>query len=132
LARHTDKVAVVRSVTHGSNVHEASVYHMLTGKQNPTLVVPRNARRRSDFPNLGAVVSCFSPPGSLPPSVTIPRPIGHDGVTYAGTSAGFLGPRCAPLELREAPTPGAPPAHAVSLPAGLDAARLVARRGLLR
>src|SRR5436305_8799560 len=35
LARHTDKVAVVRSVTHPSNEHEAGVYHMLTGKQNP-------------------------------------------------------------------------------------------------
>src|SRR5947207_12662776 len=33
LAQHTDKLAVVRSVTHGSNVHEASVYHMLTGRQ---------------------------------------------------------------------------------------------------
>src|SRR5438309_6043152 len=32
LARHTDKVAVVRSITHGSDVHEASVYHLLTGK----------------------------------------------------------------------------------------------------
>src|SRR5690242_3359118 len=37
LARHTDKVAVVRSVTHPSDVHEASVYHMLTGEPNPTL-----------------------------------------------------------------------------------------------
>jgi hypothetical protein len=131
LAKHTDKVAVVRSVCHGSNVHEASVYHMLTGRQNPTLISPRNFRRRTDFPNLGSVVAYFSPPDSLPPSVTVPRPIGHDGVTYAGTYAGFLGPRYDPLELREAPNSNDPPAHAVSLPGGLDAARLSARRGLL-
>src|SRR3954454_3050559 len=37
LARQTDKVAVARSVCHASNVHEPSVYHMLTGKQNQTL-----------------------------------------------------------------------------------------------
>src|SRR5262245_61765046 len=47
LARLLDKVAVVRSVTHKSDVHEPSVYHMLTGEVDPTLVVPRNQRRRS-------------------------------------------------------------------------------------
>ncbi|HEX5273365.1 MAG TPA: DUF1501 domain-containing protein, partial [Gemmataceae bacterium] len=50
LARHMDKVAVVRSLSHGSNNHEPSVYHMLTGRQDPTLVVPRNQRKRTDFP----------------------------------------------------------------------------------
>src|SRR5258707_556740 len=79
-ARHTDKTAIVRSLTHPSNVHEASVYHVLTGQQNPTLVVPRNQRKRSDFPNFGSIVSYFKEPGVLPTSVTIPRPLGHDGV----------------------------------------------------
>src|SRR5262245_52290988 len=31
LARHTDKVAIIRSMSHPSTVHEASVYHTLTG-----------------------------------------------------------------------------------------------------
>jgi len=131
LARQMDKVAVVRSVSHGSNIHEASVYHMLTGKQNPTLVAPRNIRRRTDFPNFAAVQSYFSPPGKMPPAVTIPRPIGHDGITYAGTYAGFLGPRYDPMELREAPNSGDRPAHAVSMADGINDARLIARRGLL-
>src|SRR2546423_93683 len=30
LARHTDKIALIRSMTHPSTVHEASVYHTLT------------------------------------------------------------------------------------------------------
>src|SRR5215213_2870236 len=84
-ARHTDKTCLVRSLSHGSNNHEPSVYHMLTGRQNPTLVVPRNQRNRRDFPFLGSVVSHFQPPGTLPTTVTLPRPIGHDGVTYSGT-----------------------------------------------
>ena len=129
LAQQMDKVAVIRSVTHASNVHEASVYHMMTGKQNPTLISPRNVRRRGDFPNLGSVVSYFSSPGDMPATVTIPRPIGHDGVTYAGTYAGFLGPRHDPMELREAPNSNDQPAHAVSMPSGLDTSRLIARRG---
>jgi hypothetical protein len=131
LARHTDMVAIVRSMSHASNNHEPSVYHTLTGKQNPTLAVPRNQRRRSDFPNCGSVLSYFSEPGVLPASVTVPRPIGHSGVTYAGTYAGFLGPRHDPMEPRAAPNPGDQPAHVLSLPAGLDASRLAARHGLL-
>jgi hypothetical protein len=130
LAQHTDKLAVVRSVTHNSTVHEASCYHMLTGRQNPTLISPRNQRRRTDFPNLAGVVSHFTPTGAMPASVTIPRPIGHDGVTYAGTYAGFLGPRCDPLEPKEAPNSNDPPAHAVTAP-DLDRSRLLARHGLL-
>jgi hypothetical protein len=131
LARHTDKVALVRSLAHASNVHEASVYHMLTGRQNPTLISPRNFRRRSDFPNLGSVVSFFSEPGVLPASVTLPRPIGHDGVTYAGTYAGFLGPRHDPMELQVAPNSNDLPAHPLTSPPDVDATRLIARRGLL-
>jgi hypothetical protein len=132
LARHTDKVAIVRSVTHPSTVHEASVYHMLTGRQNPTLISPRNQRRRTDHPNLGSIVSYFSEPGGLPASVTIPRPIGHDGVTYAGTFAGFLGPRYDPLELHEAPNSTDQPAHPMALPVQIDDSRLLARHGMLK
>jgi hypothetical protein len=132
LARHTDKIAFVRSMTHPSTVHEPSVYHTLTGKVNNSLISPRNHRRRSDFPNVGAVLSHFTPAGAMPASVTIPRPIGHDGVTYAGTYAGWLGPRCDPMELREAPNSNDPPAHAMNPAPGLDNPRLVARQGLLR
>ncbi len=132
LARHMDKVAVVRSLTHDSNNHEPSVYRMLTGKYDMPFSVPRNQRRRSHFPFVGSVVSHFSTPGVLPACVTIPRPIGHDGVTYAGTHAGFLGPRDDPMELNAAPNSPARATHNLSLPVGLDAPRLLARRGLLR
>ena len=100
IAKHTDKMAIIRSFTHPSNQHEVGVYHTLTGKINNTLVVPRNQRNRRDFPTIGSIVSYFSPPGDLPASVTIPRPIGHDGVVYTGTYAGFLGPQHDPLELQ--------------------------------
>src|SRR5438874_316809 len=132
LAKHTDKLAIVRSLTHNSDVHEASVYHMLTGKQNPTLVVPRNRRNRNDFPNLPSVVSYFTPPGELPASVTVPRPIGHDGVTYSGTYAGFLGPRFDPLEMRPANRSTEQASHPTETSPELNATRLLARGGLLQ
>jgi hypothetical protein len=131
-AQHADKTAIIRSMSHESNNHEPSVYHTLTGKRNPTLSVPRNQRRRSEFPNFGSVLSAFSPPGPMPASVTIPRPVGHDGVTYSGTYAGFLGPRHDPFELKEAPNANAPPQHPVQLPPDVDATRLQARLGLVQ
>jgi hypothetical protein len=131
-ARHTDKTCLVRSLSHGSNNHEPSVYHMLTGRQNPTLVVPRNQRTRRDFPFLGSVVSHFQPPGTLPTTVTLPRPIGHDGVTYSGTYAGFLGPRHDPFEQAPANYSAEQAAHAAAPPADLALARLQARHGLLK
>jgi hypothetical protein len=132
LAQHTDKVAFIRSMTHPSTVHEPSVYYTLTGRQNPTLISPRNQRRRSDAPCVGSVLSALLPGGALPASVTIPRPVGHDGVTYAGTYAGWLGPRHDPLELREAPNSNDRPAHPLDLAPDLGSARLAARRGLLQ
>lgn len=131
LARHTDKVAVVRSVSHRSNNHEPSVYHMMTGRIDPTLVVPRNQRKRTDFPSLGSIVSYFSPPGGMPACATVPRPIGHDGVTYSGTHAGFLGPRHDPMEVQAAPNAKETVKHPVALPDDINAARLHSRRGLL-
>src|SRR4051812_33838373 len=131
LAGLMDRVAVVRSLTHNSNDHEPSVYRMLTGKYDMPFTVPRNLRKRGHFPFVGSVVSHFSTPGVMPGCVTIPRPIGHDGVTYAGTHAGFLGPRDDPMELKEAPNSPEQATHPVALSADLDAARLIARRGLL-
>jgi hypothetical protein len=131
MARHTDKIAVVRSMSHPSTVHEASVYHTLTGKQNPTLISPRNVRRRSEWPYFGSFLSALAPPGDLPAAVTLPRPIGHDGVTYAGTYAGWLGPRHDPLELRSAPNSNDQPLHLVGAADQLETSRLLARRGLL-
>ncbi len=130
-ARHTDKVALVRSVTHPSNNHEPSVYRTLTGRINETLAVPRNQRNRNDFPNLGSVVSSFTPPGVMPAAVTIPRPIGHDGVTYSGTHAGFLGGRHDPMEVAAAEETKEHPTHSIALPAEVAETRLLARRGLL-
>jgi hypothetical protein len=132
-ARHTDKVAVVRSLSHDSNIHEASVYRTLTGRINNTLVVPRNQRNRLDGPNLGAVVSAFSQPGVLPASVTIPRPIGHSGVTYSGTHAGWLGTKHDPMEIAAAAGGSKEkPTHSMALPDDLSNTRLLCRQGLVQ
>ena len=131
MSRVADKMAVIRALTHHSNDHVHSVYYTLTGRVDPTLQGALRQRRRSDFPTLGSVVARFSPPADLPNTVTVPVPIGHDGVIYSGTHAGFLGPQYDPLELR---TPGevkAPPPHNLSLPDDLPGSRVVGRFRLL-
>lgn len=130
-ARHTDKTCIIRSLSHESNEHEPSVYRTFTGQINESLRVPRNDRNRSYFPNLQGVVSAFTPLGGVPASVTVPRPIGHDGSTYAGTHAGWLGARFDPLEYAAAEETDHQIAHPMSLPADLSDTRLLARRGLL-
>lgn len=130
-ARHTDKTAIIRSLTHDSNNHEPSVYRTLTGRINNTLAVPRNQRNRNDAPTLGSVVSYFTPLGPMPAAVTIPRPIGHDGATYSGTYAGFLGGRHDPMEVAAAEETNEKPTHSITLPDEVRETRLLARRGLL-
>ncbi len=130
-AQHTDKTAIIRSYSHDSNNHEPSVYRSLTGKIDRTLRVPRNNRTRKFFPNVQGVVSAFTPMQPMPASVTIPRPIGHDGSTYAGTHAGWLGTRYDPMEIAAAEETREKPTHSMQLPKDLSNARLLARRGLL-
>ena len=133
LARLADKFAIVRSLTHPSNNHEPSVQHMLTGRPGaPNLAVPMNQRKRSDFPNVGSVVSSFRPAGDLPAAVTVPRPVGHSGVTYTGTYGGFLGPRHDPLERAPAKDTRESANHALDPLPDVPDARLVARTGLLK
>ncbi len=130
-AKHTDKTAIIRSFSHESNVHEASVYRTLTGRTDPTKVIPRNARNRQDPPTIGSVVGAFLPTENMPGSVTIPRPIGHDGITYSGTYAGFLGAKYDPMEMQNAGETKETPTHSLALPSDMQTARLQSRKGLL-
>ena len=131
IAQHTDKMAIVRSLTHRSDDHIPSVFHTLTGRIDPTLAGAPRQRSRSDFPVIGSVVSRFTLPGGLPATVTIPRPVGHDGVIYAGTNAGFLGPQFDPLELKPPGEVNIPPPHSLDLPEGVNGHRLRERFSLL-
>jgi hypothetical protein len=131
-AQHTDKMAIIRSLTHPFNDHGQGCYITLTGQADAQKVFPRNRRSRKDFPNPAGIVSYFFPPHGLPAAVTIPRPIGHDGVIYAGTHAGFLGPRFDPLELQPPAEVNEAAPHQLDLPAGLSQNDVLLRRGLLR
>ncbi|MBI3862818.1 MAG: DUF1501 domain-containing protein [Planctomycetia bacterium] len=105
IARHTDKLALVRSMSHPSNDHEISIYRSLTGRVDESVVVPNHFRRRSHFPHVGAGVSRFSPAKILPTAVTLPGPVWFSGISFAGTHGGFLGQKYDPFEFQRAPRP---------------------------
>lgn len=140
IAPHTDKLAIVRSLNHGNSDHGVSVFHALTGRaMSPPRTFPGNARRRTDFPSIGSMFSYLGEKSPLPASFSIPRPVAHDGVRYAGTHGGFLGSIHDPVELGEVfnhvevgpRVDAAKSTIPLSLPDEISVARMQARRGLL-
>jgi hypothetical protein len=132
-AKWTHKTAIIRSLTHDSNEHGNSVYYTLTGHKDKAKVFGRNHRSRKDWPGMGSVLAGLLPIQRIPATITIPRPIGHGGVTYSGTHAGFMGPRHDPLELgRVGEQEGADEPHPLSLPKEVSKTRLLARKGLVQ
>lgn len=140
IAGHAEKLAIIRSLNHSTTDHGVSVYHTMTGRaMSPPRTFPGNDRRRTDFPSIGSVFSWLSEKSPVPTSFTIPGPVAHDGLRYAGTHAGFLGSLHDSVELgqvynhvKTGPRPDeAQLMTPLSLPDDVSVARLQARRGLL-
>ena len=140
-AQHTDKLAIVRTLNHTTTDHGVSVYHALTGRAMlPPRTFPANARKRTDFPGIASMFSYLGNKTELPTSFTVPRPVAHDGVRYAGTHAGFLGSSHDSVELGTVynhvdtgPRPDDSKSKVpLTLPDDVSHARLQARRGLLQ
>lgn len=140
IARHADKLSIVRSINHTATDHGVSVYHAMTGRAMvPPRTFPANGRRRTDFPSIGSMFSYLGEKSPIPTSFTIPRPVAHDGVYYAGTHAGFLGTAHDSIELGQVfnHVEIGPRANAeqsmvpLALPDQMSMTRLQARRGLL-
>ena len=89
LATVADKIAVIRSMTHGEAAHERGTHNMFTGyRPSPAL----------QYPSMGSVVSHeYGPRNNLPPYVCIPRVPNE----YAAT--GYLSSSFAPFSLGSDP-----------------------------
>jgi hypothetical protein len=117
LASVADKIAVIRSMTHGEAAHERGTHNMFTGyRPSPAL----------QYPSMGCVVSHeYGPRNNLPPYVCVPN------VPNEFARNGYLSSSFAPFSL------GADPANAgfkvqdLSLPGGVDDSRFVRRRSAL-
>ncbi len=77
IARHMDKLAILRAVSTGDNAHSSSGYYMLTGVPHvPKQVENANPGAPNNHPTLGAVVQSLSRDRSLlPASIRLPMRI---------------------------------------------------------
>jgi hypothetical protein len=100
LSKRTDKLAIIRSVTHGDVNHTTAPHWLLTGKPSPR---PGSARA-DDWPNYGAMLAKLGRGrGPLPPYVSM-MPIVPNGAPRFveethGQDAGWMGPLYHPMRI---------------------------------
>ncbi|MFO0903763.1 MAG: DUF1501 domain-containing protein [Pirellulales bacterium] len=117
LAGVSDKLCVIRSMTHGEAAHERGTHNMFTGyKPSPALI----------YPSMGSVVSHeYGPRNNLPPYVCVP------GVPNEFASSGYLSSSFAPFSLGADPAAGGFKVQDLNLPNGVNDQRFARRRSAL-
>lgn len=104
VAKHADKFAILRSMTHESNVHDIGIMYTLLADSTPPTKVAYPPTR-NDHPGLGAILRAIRGEQSeLPSWVTVPRAFTTGARFYKGQSGGFLGPAFDPFFLDEEKT----------------------------
>jgi hypothetical protein len=107
LAERSEKWALVRSLTHTNNGHDAATYLMLTGRSQ----LPANFRssrpQSTDFPSIAAIAGAKTQRrGIWPGAAVLPEKIYHSNTgIYPGQFAGLMGSRHEPwfLEMTDKP-----------------------------
>jgi len=93
LAARSERWALCRSLTHGSNEHSAGHHIMLTGRSDLPTGFDPSRPKPTDWPSIPALVSSILPSHDiLPPAIVLPEKIVHrTGRTVPGQFAGMLG-----------------------------------------
>ncbi len=127
LARHMDKVCLIRSMTHRMKNHASAGYYAITGHAPPS--DDQRLRDSLDlYPGYGSVVDHLSPnTNGMPTYVAYPHII-RDGSIVPGQHASFLGKRHDPLLFLQDPNADDFQLPELSLPDGLSIERLRRRR----
>jgi Protein of unknown function (DUF1501) len=109
LSRRTDKLAILRSVTHGDVNHISAPHWLLTGRPSPR---PEGAPRNEDWPNYGAVLAKLGRgKGPLPPYVSMMPVVPNGAPRFVeethGQDGGWMGPLYHPMRIdADASKPG--------------------------
>lgn len=114
---------ILRSVTHNDSNHGAGNHLMTTGRSTPVPIGCGNSA--SYHPSMGAFTAHErTAPHGLPPYLIL-------GNAMRSGGPNFLGAQHGPLVVNGDPNSASFQVKDVTLPGGIDAARLDARRGLL-
>jgi uncharacterized protein (DUF1501 family) len=133
LAGLTDKLTLIRSLTHPDVDHTTATHYLLTGRAVPR----RGGPRTGDWPSYGAVLAALGRGrGPLPPFVSMMPVVPNAAPRFVeeshGQDAGWLGPLYHPMRID---ADGSKPDYRVgefSLQADVSATRTDDRRALLR
>lgn len=131
MAKVTDKVTLVRSMTHTSKNHNSATYYSLTGHA-PPLDDIRLRDTPELFPAYGSVVDRLSPAKTgMPTFVAYPHVL-RDGSVTPGQHASFLGKAFNPLLITQDPNSPEFRLPELSLPGNLSLDRLENRKQVMR
>jgi hypothetical protein len=134
LALRTDKLAIVRSMSHDDFAHLSTAHRILTGHLAPTPYSDAAGPSPGDWPHLGSLVARVRPrPGALPPAVTMPWTVSHPaapGGKAPGQHGGWLGKAYDPFRVEGDPNAQDFRVEGLGLPEGVSADRLGRRRAL--
>ncbi len=103
LARQSDKLAIVRSLSHVHTNHLNATHQLLTGHPQPGAFFDKIASR-DDFPCYAGAYDAIRPRSDgVPSGVMLPTFLMDGPLTWPGQHAGFLGPRHDPWQIRKDP-----------------------------
>jgi hypothetical protein len=108
LAAHSDKIALVRSVTHGSNEHNEAHTIMLTGRSELPPGYNEKKPQSTDWPSIASITGRLVPSRSrsLPASIVVPQRLlnmNQGGVVTPGQFGGQMGPQFDPWFVEASP-----------------------------
>jgi Protein of unknown function (DUF1501) len=130
LAARADKIAVIRSMTHGLPSHEHATHMMLTGVS----VLPPGSTHmasRADWPCYASGLDYVYPrTDGVPNGVHMPTYL-NNGYGFSGQNAGVLGPKFDPWHIKADPSEPSFRVDELTLPVGLTAENVGRRRALL-
>jgi uncharacterized protein (DUF1501 family) len=131
LAERSDKLAVVRSMSHEYRNHLNGTHEILTGHSQPGAFFDKIASR-DDYPCYASGLEYLRPNSEgLPRGVMLPTFLIEGPLTWPGQHAGFLGPKYDPWQIKQDPNRPNFKVESLSLPDGFTVERLKGRRDLL-
>jgi hypothetical protein len=135
VAQVTDKLAIIRSLSHTDPAHLSSGHATLTGHWAPKVNSDADPPSDRDTPHIGATLARLrETPGTLPPFVTLPWKAYHPaapGGQAPGQHGGFLGRRYDPLLVTGDPSHPDWRVQELSLADGISYDRINSRQQLL-
>ncbi|WP_437186902.1 DUF1501 domain-containing protein [Planctomicrobium sp. SH668] len=136
IAGLTDKMAIIRSLTHDDPAHLSSGHLAVTGQLAPVLKSDADPPSAKDSPHLGSLVSKLRPVSNgLPSFVAMPWKAFHPaapGGEAPGQHGGWMGSAYDGMLLTGDPNQPAWQPQGLSLPADIQMERLQSRVELLR